>query len=304
MDSQRYVQRKNDHKSRYNTPEYRTELKLERDASDLYSLSVFYDVQDELVSSIVHCLSINVEKIGLFEKYFIRDNEVKKWKYKNSSEVYEVLYSSCDMSVTCTCKRFELFGLLCRHIFYVLRMNNVQDFPNEYVLDRWSKTPASISFDATQIAAETSSCSDLRAIRQIVEDTVDRLMPFKDKLEMYRLHLLELLSSAEDEVPVAPNKNKADIFCSVLGVTEPAGVEIQVPRQSKNKGTGSHSRWKNMDKILRNKEAESSKKRRTCFTCGKAEGHNSRTCPYKNNISGSCKRSTRSTRSADVDYQE
>ena len=210
------------------------------------------------------------------------------------------------MTVTCSCKRFDLFGLLCRHIFYVLRMNNVQDFPKEYVLDRWSKTPDSISFDVSVNAvnaAESSSCSAHRAIRQIVEATVDRLMPFKEKLEMYRLQLLDLLSLAEDEVPVSLSNNKADIFCSVLGVTEPAGVEIKVPKQSKNKGTGSHSRWKNMDEIL-SKEAEASKKRRTCFTCGKAEGHNSRTCPYKNSISGTCKRSTRSTRSVDVDYQE
>ena len=214
-----------------------------------------------------------------------------------------MLYSSCDMSVTCSCRRFDLFGLLCRHIFYVLRMNNVQDFPKEYVLDRWSRTPDSTSFDATLNAAESSSCSDIRTIRQIVEDTVDILMPFKDRLDMYRLRLLDLLSLAKVEVPDAPTNNKSDIFCSVLGVAEPSCVEIRIPRQSKNKGTGSHSRWKNMDELLRI-EAEASKKRRTCFSCGKAEGHNSRTCPYKSIISGSCKRPTRSTRSADVNYQE
>lgn len=214
-----------------------------------------------------------------------------------------MLYSSCDMNVSCSCKRFELFGLLCRHIFYVLRMNSIEDFPKEYVMDRWSKTPDSICFDAAVTASECSTSSDVRAIRRIVEETVDRLIPFKDKLDLYRLHLLDLLSSAEDEVPVASNKNKADLFCSMLGVTEPSDVAIQVPRQSKNKGTGSHSRWKNMDEILR-KEVEASKKRRTCFSCGKAEGHNSRTCPYKNNINGSRKRSVRSTRSVDVDYQE
>ena len=92
MDNQRYVQQKNDHATRYNTPEFRTELKFEKDAADLYTLSVFFDVQDELFSSIAHCLSVNVEKIGLFEKYFIRDNEVKKWKDKNSFEVYEVRF--------------------------------------------------------------------------------------------------------------------------------------------------------------------------------------------------------------------
>lgn len=74
----------------------------------------------------------------------------------------------------------------------------MKDFPKEYVLDRWSRTPDSTSFDATLNAAESSSCSDIRTIRQIVEDTVDILMPFKDRLDMYRLRLLDLLSLGFD----------------------------------------------------------------------------------------------------------
>ena len=119
MDSQR----KNDHESRYNTPEYRTELKLERDAAELYSLSVFFDVQDELVSSIVHCLSLNIEEIGLFVKYFIRDNEVKKWKDKNSSEVYEVclityIYIYIYIYIIFYCLFYFIFYLLI-YLFYI-----------------------------------------------------------------------------------------------------------------------------------------------------------------------------------------
>ena len=118
MDSQRYIQRKNDHESRYNTPEYRTELKLERDAAELYSLSVFFDVQDELVSSIVHCLSLNIEEIGLFIKYFIRDNEVKKWKDKNTSEVYEVCLITYIYIFYCLFLFYFLFTYIYIYIYF------------------------------------------------------------------------------------------------------------------------------------------------------------------------------------------
>ncbi|GJX95908.1 hypothetical protein Tco_0351706, partial [Tanacetum coccineum] len=87
-----YTQRKNDQESRYNRPEFRTELQLEKDAVDLYTLNIFYEVQDEIVVSIIRCLLANVEHIGQFEKYFIHDTKVKKWKDSTKFEVYEVLY--------------------------------------------------------------------------------------------------------------------------------------------------------------------------------------------------------------------
>ncbi|GJX68287.1 FAR1-related sequence 5-like protein [Tanacetum coccineum] len=76
MDCQRYTQRKNDQESRYNRPEFRTELQLEKDVVDLYTLNIFYKVQDEIVVSITRCLLANVEHIGQFEKYFIHDTKV------------------------------------------------------------------------------------------------------------------------------------------------------------------------------------------------------------------------------------
>nr|GEV31301.1 pentatricopeptide repeat-containing protein [Tanacetum cinerariifolium] len=144
---------------------------------------------------------------------------------------------------------------------------------------------------------------NVRAILWIVEDTVDMLVLFKDKLDLYRLELFDLLAKVEANVPVLLRKSKKDTFCSMLGITEPTGVDIQVPKLSKNKGTGSHSRWKNMDELIQI-EYKASKKRRTCFACGKAEGHNSITCSYKDTINVANKRTTRSTRSSNVNYND
>ncbi|GKD85286.1 hypothetical protein Tco_1356440 [Tanacetum coccineum] len=70
--------------------EFRNDLQLEKEAANLYTLNIFYDVQEKLLASITHCLSVNVEQIGLYEKYFVRDTEVKQWKDNNAFEVYEV----------------------------------------------------------------------------------------------------------------------------------------------------------------------------------------------------------------------
>ncbi|GJV72985.1 RNA-directed DNA polymerase, eukaryota [Tanacetum coccineum] len=276
IDIQRYTQKKNDHESRYN---------------------------HEIVASIAKCLSVNVEQMGGSEKYFIRDTDVKKRKDSTQFEVYKVFYCSSNTVLTCSCRRYELYGLLCRHILYVLRMNNIKEFPREYVLDRWSKSDENVWVDTSAVACDTSSNAAIRAIRRIFEDTVDRLVPFKEKLDLYRLELSDLLAKAEADVPVLMRVNNKDTFCSMLGVTEPERVVIKVPRHSANKGTGSHKRWKNMDELIQN-AAESSKKRRTCFVCGKAEGHNSRTCPHKDEINAANKRTKRVTRSSAVNYEE
>nr|GFA49144.1 FAR1 DNA binding domain, zinc finger, SWIM-type, MULE transposase domain, FHY3/FAR1 family [Tanacetum cinerariifolium] len=182
-------------------------------------------------------------------------------------------------------------------------MNNVNEFPREYMLDRWSKSDENIWVDTSTDAFESSSDAAIRAIIRIFKDTVERLVPFKDKLDLYRLDLFGLLAKAEADVLVFMRVNKKDTLCSMFGVTEPDHVVIKVPRHSKNKGTGSHTRWKIMDELIQN-EAESSKKRRTRFVCLKAEGHNSRTCPHKDEINTANKRTKRVTRSSSANYKE
>ncbi|GJX32285.1 FAR1 DNA binding domain, zinc finger, SWIM-type, MULE transposase domain containing protein [Tanacetum coccineum] len=249
----------NQYFNRFTNPDL---MLLEKDAAELFTLNIFYEIQDEIVASIAKCLLVNVEQMGQFEKYFIRDTEV--------------FYSSSDTMLTCSCKWYELYGLLCHHILYVLRMNNVKEFPREYMLDRWSKSDENVWVDTYAVACESSSDASIHAIRCIFKDIVDRL------------HM---------------RVNKKDTFFLMLGVTEPERVVIKVPRHSKNKGTGSHTRWKNMDELIQNKP-ESSKKRRTCFVCGKAEGHNYRTCPRKDEISAANKRTKRVTRSSSINYKQ
>ncbi|GJW35502.1 hypothetical protein Tco_0058422 [Tanacetum coccineum] len=157
------------------------------------------------------------------------------------------------------------------------------------MLDRWSKSDNKYGLMLMSVCVcESSSDACFCAIRRIVKDTVDKLFPFKDKLDLYRLELNDLLANAEADVPILMYKSKKYTFFSMLGVTEPARVDIQVPLQSQNKCIGSHSRWKNADELIQI-EASASKKRRTYFVCGKAEGHNSKTCPYKDRFNAATK---------------
>ncbi|CAH1423453.1 unnamed protein product [Lactuca virosa] len=58
LEGQRCVQRKNDHDSRYTKPDFKIGLKLEVEATEFFTRNVFFDIQSEILASMVSCMSI------------------------------------------------------------------------------------------------------------------------------------------------------------------------------------------------------------------------------------------------------
>ena len=91
IEYQRYIERKNDHESRYRKPVLKTDLQMEKEASVFYTHIVFYDVQDEIFSSYTHCMSVNILQIDEVEQYSIRDMQAEnRIRGENNFVVYQV----------------------------------------------------------------------------------------------------------------------------------------------------------------------------------------------------------------------
>ncbi|GJY98998.1 FAR1 DNA binding domain, zinc finger, SWIM-type, MULE transposase domain containing protein, partial [Tanacetum coccineum] len=143
----------------------------------------------------------------------------------------------------CSCNRYKAYELLCRHAFYVLRLNNVKEFPKNYLHKRWLKNVKPLSF----------SCRRIIGASDVVQSEV---------LELYQIfeYTIDLSSKA--------------VMSAMLGVDELDNVLIGNPNLSKVKGTGCFSRMKPVSEVTTKELA----KRRTCSVCGGKEGHNKRTC--------------------------
>ncbi|KAJ4783065.1 Protein FAR1-RELATED SEQUENCE 5 [Rhynchospora pubera] len=50
-----------------------------------------------------------------------------------------VRFNSSDMSVACSCKKFEFMGVQCCHVLKVLDFRNIKELPKRYYLKRWRK---------------------------------------------------------------------------------------------------------------------------------------------------------------------
>jgi hypothetical protein len=70
---QTFAQRKNDHDSRYTIPDFHTELQIEKEACELYTRAIFFDVQTEIYASVIACMSVSVSDFDSGKKYVIQD---------------------------------------------------------------------------------------------------------------------------------------------------------------------------------------------------------------------------------------
>nr|GEV56742.1 hypothetical protein [Tanacetum cinerariifolium] len=94
----RYIERKNDHDSRYKNPKLKTDLQMEKEASTFDTQTVFFDVQDEIYASYSHCMLVNVVQVDFCKSkmevecsYSILESEV--------FNLYEIFESTIDRLV-------------------------------------------------------------------------------------------------------------------------------------------------------------------------------------------------------------
>nr|GEV39974.1 protein FAR1-related sequence 5-like [Tanacetum cinerariifolium] len=68
-----------------------------------------------------------------------------------SENHFLVEFCKSEVKLHCSCNHYEAYGLLCRGTFYVLRMNNVKEFPKNYLHKCWLKNVKPLSFDHCRI---------------------------------------------------------------------------------------------------------------------------------------------------------
>ncbi|GJU75748.1 FAR1 DNA binding domain, zinc finger, SWIM-type, MULE transposase domain containing protein [Tanacetum coccineum] len=248
---------------------------MEKEACKLYTRTLFFDVQDEMFASYKYCIALSVVQTENTETYSVRDTQYHIFKGSDQFPFYQVEFCKSEMKLHCSCNRYEAYGLLCRHAFYVLRMNNVKEFPKNYLHKRWLKNVKPSSFDRRRITGASDVVqSEVLELYQIFESSIDRLVHDLDKLHIYKDKMKELLNQAEIDVPTVPKVSSKAVMSVMLGVDEPKNVLIGNPNLSKVKGTGCFSRMKHVAEVT----AKELAKRRTCGLCGGKEGHNKRTC--------------------------
>ncbi|GJX20255.1 FAR1 DNA binding domain, zinc finger, SWIM-type, MULE transposase domain containing protein [Tanacetum coccineum] len=257
IDSQRFKYGKNTHDSNYMTPDFKTHLDIEKQAAEFYTQTLFYDVQDEIWCSLMHCHSLNVIESENFSTFVIHDIEADYKIYNVHVQVkYEVKYVPSECSVQCSCLR------------------------------RWSKNAMLMksvnkSHDVASGSKSESVDCVLREIYNNVEQSVTHLVGDLEKLHLYKDAQTTLMEKAKTAIPNPPKMNTNIVYASTLGVTEPEEVTILPPNDINNKGNRIRTRLKSKSEIAMKL---SDRPKRLCRSCLKYTSLDSRNYPIKKGL--------------------
>lgn len=130
-------------------PVLKTASPIEKQAASVYTRAVFDKFQEEFVES----LGYNAYKIkdGMVSKFNVTRDE-------DSLETFVVTFNATQRTATCSCKKFEFSGIICRHILGVFVMVDLRMLPEEYFLRRWTRNAKNGSQVDEQSSELKNSC--------------------------------------------------------------------------------------------------------------------------------------------------
>ncbi|KAH6760153.1 hypothetical protein C2S51_017102 [Perilla frutescens var. frutescens] len=250
-------------------PSLQTPILFEKHAAAVYTTNIFVKVQKEIYSACFKCriMSITKNEPQLF--YDVNDGD----------EIFQVVYDSVEEIVVCSCSKFVREGLLCCHIYILLKDLNVDRIPDKYVVRRWTRS----CFDSVNgcLTDLVSSCvaadenkmkintciSEFYACIGVVDGDDEKLSALLRCVRDFK----EFLKHETSEQGIESEKNR--IFYNFYGSSCPTQVDVFPPDVVKTKGSGSRL-IPRAEKATREKQ----KPLRTCKKCNKMCRHDSRNC--------------------------
>ncbi|XP_074266643.1 protein FAR1-RELATED SEQUENCE 5-like [Silene latifolia] len=285
IDQQRHTQKKTDNDNRHTSPKMVTQCPIERHATRVYTLVVFDEFQEE----------IKMSTDGLGARGFTVENEIELAKLKDRlrGRVFEVHFRPGTYEATCSCRKFERAGIICRHIIWIYSSNGVQSIPKSYVVRRWRKDAVYDASDGKEIIDRKQM--EMTKLWSEIHETVGVLRG-KDKDDIETLSNL-IRDFREKLSPSAEELTKQQEIEQLLGCKASKEITILPPKHAKNKRSGK--------RMLSNKtkaEALLSKQKRMCNNCKQMAHHDKRNCP--NPFSERPKQSIESSSDEDEDEEE
>ncbi|XP_042051660.1 protein FAR1-RELATED SEQUENCE 5-like [Salvia splendens] len=241
------TQRSNSAKLEYydstKVPILRTGLEIEKHASTIYSGSAYTEIQEEIVYA---CFSLSCATLGVSTNTDIKVYDIKD----NDSNSWTVTYSIGDDTYLCGCKKFERLGLLCSHIFCVLKHNFVKLIPEKLDGGRWLKSQfvkpihggfcddqeIHLAVDKKKIAFKNLYGLFIETA-QSIEGNIDQINAFAAIIEEGRKQLL-------GEDVVLSSTQKRAMIENFYGSHVPNNIEVHPPEVVSTKRSGSRKKSK------------------------------------------------------------
>ncbi|CAI9297949.1 unnamed protein product [Lactuca saligna] len=197
---------------------------------------------------------------------------------------YEVELKLPEKEVKCSCNHFIRIGILCCHIFVVLKNNHVEEIPGQYILRRWKRDAISIhllSMKHVSMETEDDTFKLLIVAYNNIEYFLDhfkrskeKLLEFVEKTRILKQEAIEFGSSNQSS-----SDNDEEEIIRMLGICSiPDEINIHPPSSIRTKGSGTKKRMVSATE----KVVGAAKKKTKIYTgCNQYVNHNWRTCKVR-----------------------
>ncbi|KAK9740303.1 hypothetical protein RND81_03G025400 [Saponaria officinalis] len=270
----RHAYKRLEMESNNSIPKTITPLSLKSHALTVYTNVVFYEIQEEIKSSMCGCGIVGYTRTAPLEVTTIEDSDNRILVRKKK---FSVQYNALTSDVRCICKLFERRGLICRHNCWVFSNKLMKTIPEKYILQRWSKNALrGPIYDLNRNVIENYNLADESQLEMsnVWSDFYYVISMVAKKEADVLKNLQRILKEFKDKVePTNDKMSKQQEMEMLIGGSAPNEVRILPPRQSKNKGSGKRML------TSKNKAIEKAKKpKRRCGNYKQMVYHDNRNC--------------------------
>ncbi|KAL6289669.1 hypothetical protein ACE6H2_007179 [Prunus campanulata] len=235
-------------------------MPMNKQMATLYTRAMFQKFEKELIQSTACFLELKIEDAS---KVVFNVSERKNWQ----TRVAEVVYVKDSDHASCSCKKFEFVGIICKHILALFKRDQIEYMPDKYILKRWKKTAkAGLVSDANGNEIKDSADPGLLIKRstmsRLASDVVEDALMCEEGCEL----VSETLKSLRVKLKLlkdGPSNNE-------VGGSSSQTQYMKDPKRVRCKG-----KWK---QVTGAKEKPMKRGIRHCRECGDI-GHDRRQCP-------------------------
>lgn len=211
-----------DHESRVCKSSLLADIPTLVEAAESYTRAIYKDFEQEYKSQLA-CLC---EPVGIERNIYTFRVSIP---HKRSFGVVE--FDSSNVSVACSCKKFESMGILCMHALKVLNYNNILHLPTRYLLKRWTKHAKDNDGVATEQqlnAEDDQTVLDLHYMSHVVRKAIALAVKSafsKEALELVERRLDRCMVETDSTLPNAPPDKQLEDVIIVHNLQQNNAVE-------------------------------------------------------------------------------
>ncbi|KAH6797045.1 hypothetical protein C2S52_021599 [Perilla frutescens var. hirtella] len=268
LDSQRHTYAEMNSLDESFVPELRTPILLEKHAATVYTTSIFHKVQKEIYAACFKCRLMSIVHDERQLVYEVNDG---------CYGIFQVRYDRDENTVVCSCAKFVRKGLLCCHIFIILKDLSFDRIPDKYMLSRWRRTSY---FDAGNGGSGdlVNHCAGLEDNKVMINTCISEFYACITLVEGDKERTSELLRGVRDlKIIIGQNDDmensddKDKLFSDFYGSAPPSKIDVLPPKFVKMKGSESRLKPREEKQVER-----ANKPLRTCRKCKKKCHHDAR----------------------------